>query len=235
MADDKVLVIGATGDTGKLVVKRLLARARHVRVYARNPQKARELFGSSVEIEAGEVDNEVAIAQAIKGTGTILISLNAKAVTWKGGPGPKQINYQALQHILNAARQAGFQGRIVYVSSLYVLRRRKHPLGIFLNVILRRALTWNYRAEQLLMKSGFRYSIVRPGGLRDEPGGEYRIVVDQGDRIMGFISREDAADVITAVLLDPRTEGRHIDFARDQKSKGTAFKNDYAAAFAQLH
>lgn len=234
MADDKVLVIGGTGDTGKLVIMRLLARARHVRVYARNPNKARDMFGSAVEIEAGQVDDEAAIASALAGVGTVLISLNAKAVSWKGGPGPKQINYEALAHILAAARKVQFQGRIVYVSSLYVLRRHRHPLGIFLNLILRRALTWNYRAEQLLAQSGFRYSIVRPGGLRDEPGGEYRILIDQGDRIMGFISREDAADVIAQVTLDSRAEGRTIDCARDQKSKGTAFKNDYAAAIAQL-
>jgi len=234
MAEDRVLVIGATGETGRLVVLRLLARARHVRVYARNAQKAQTMFGSSVDVRVGEVDDEASIAEAINGTGTILISLNAKAVTWKGGPGPKEINYQALRHILAAARKVGFQGRIVYVSSLYVLRRHSHPLGVFLNLILRRALTWNYRAEQLLMKSGFRYSIVRPGGLRNEPGGEYRIVVAQGDRIMGLIAREDAADVITHVLLDPRTEGRDIDCARDQKSKGTKLKNDYPALFAQL-
>ena len=58
MADDKVLVIGGTGDTGKLVIMRLLARARHVRVYARNPAKAREMFGTSVEVQGGEVDDE---------------------------------------------------------------------------------------------------------------------------------------------------------------------------------
>lgn len=234
MADDRILVIGGTGDTGKLVIMRLLARARHVRVYARNPQKARDMFGTSVEVQAGEVDDEAALAAALTGVGTVLISLNAKAVSWKRGPGPKEINYEALLHILAAAHKVGFQGRIVYVSSLYVLRRHRHPLGIFLNLILRRALTWNYRAELLLAQSGFRYSIVRPGGLRDEPGGEYRIMIDQGDRIMGFISREDAADVITQVVLDPAADGRAIDCARDQKSKGTRFKNDYAAAISQL-
>jgi len=234
MADDKVLVIGGTGDTGKLVITRLLARARHVRVYARNPGKARDMFGSSVEIQGGEIHDQVAIAKALEGVGTVLISLNAKAVSWKAGPGPKEINYEALAHILAAARKVRFQGRIVYVSSLYVLRRNRHPLGIFLNLILRRALTWNYRAEKMLADSGFRYSIVRPGGLRDEPGGEYRIVIDEGDRIMGFISREDAADVIAQVTLDPRADGHAIDCARDQKSKGTPFKNDYAASIAQL-
>ncbi len=234
MANDKVLVLGGTGDTGKLVIMRLLARARHVRVYARNPEKARAMFGTSVEIQGGEVDDEQAIAKALEGVDTVLVSLNAKAVSWKGGPGPKEINYQALAHILAAARKVKFEGRIVYVSSLYVLRRHSHPLGIFLNLILRRALTWNYRAERMLEQSGVRYSIVRPGGLKDEPGGEYRIVIDKGDRIMGFISREDAADVIAQVTLDPCAEGRAIDCARDQKSKGSAFKNDYAAAIAQL-
>jgi uncharacterized protein YbjT (DUF2867 family) len=234
MSDGTILVIGGTGDTGKLVVQRLVARGRPVRVYARNEDKARGLFGTAVEIVRGEVDDEAKLAQAMAGVSEVVISLNAKAVTWKAGPGPKQINFEALQHMIAAAKRARFEGRFIYVSSLYVLRRNRHPLGIFLNLILKRALTWNYRAERLLARSGIRYSIVRPGGLRDEPGREYRIVVDRGDRIMGLISREDAADVITHVVLDPRTEGLDIDCARDQTSKGTTFKNDYAAQIAAL-
>jgi len=52
---DRILVVGATGGVGKRVVKNLLAQNHSVRVLARNPERARELFSEKVEIFEGEL------------------------------------------------------------------------------------------------------------------------------------------------------------------------------------
>ena len=58
------------------------------------------------------------------------------------------------------------------------------------------------RADAELAASGLDYTIVRPGGLTDEPGtGRVRIGAN------GDISREDVAAMFVAVLHEPRTVG----------------------------
>ncbi|MFN8561933.1 MAG: NAD(P)H-binding protein [Anaerolineae bacterium] len=56
------------------------------------------------------------------------------------------------------------------------------------------------QGEDALRTSGLLYTIVRPGGLTDAPGGASALKVDQGDRISGMISRSDVAAVCVAAL-----------------------------------
>jgi uncharacterized protein YbjT (DUF2867 family) len=62
-----ILVVGATGKLGRLVTRQLLDRNVPVRVLARQPDAARALFGSSVEIAAGDLDDAETLAAAAKG------------------------------------------------------------------------------------------------------------------------------------------------------------------------
>ena len=59
------------------------------------------------------------------------------------------------------------------------------------------------QADAELAASGLDYTIVRPGGLTDEPG-TGRVRTDTGD---GSIPREDVAAVLAAVLAEPGTVG----------------------------
>ena len=60
------------------------------------------------------------------------------------------------------------------------------------------------RADAELAASGLEYTIVRPGGLTDEPG-TGRVRTDTGD---GSIPRDDVAAVLAAVLAAPATAGK---------------------------
>ncbi len=60
-----ILVTGGTGRTGSEVVRALLARGAEVRLYVRDLQKARELFGDDVELATGEVSDALAGTEAL--------------------------------------------------------------------------------------------------------------------------------------------------------------------------
>ncbi len=64
-------------------------------------------------------------------------------------------------------------------------------------------LEWKLRGEDALRSSGLAYTIIRPGGLRDDPGGVFRIQFAQGDHISGVISREDVAEICLQALNFP--------------------------------
>tara|TARA_Y100000746_G_scaffold196501_1_gene178762 strand:- start:385 stop:624 length:240 start_codon:yes stop_codon:yes gene_type:complete len=53
--------------------------------------------------------------------------------------------------------------------------------------------------ERTLRNSGLGYTIVRPGQLLEEPGGNKALVFDQGNRISNYISCADVADVCVKV------------------------------------
>jgi uncharacterized protein YbjT (DUF2867 family) len=57
-----------------------------------------------------------------------------------------------------------------------------------------------------VVHSGLDYTIVRPGGLTDEPGtGRVKVSAELGNR--GPIPRDDVAAVLLAVLESPATIG----------------------------
>jgi uncharacterized protein YbjT (DUF2867 family) len=61
-------------------------------------------------------------------------------------------------------------------------------------------------ADERLMESGLDYTIVRPGGLTDEPGTGLVTVATDLER--GSIPREDVAAVLYAVLETPSSIGK---------------------------
>jgi uncharacterized protein YbjT (DUF2867 family) len=61
-------------------------------------------------------------------------------------------------------------------------------------------------ADRYLVGSGLDYTIVRPGGLTDEPGtGRVKVSTELGNR--DRIPRDDVAAVLLAVLESPNTIG----------------------------
>ncbi|BFG24759.1 hypothetical protein CerSpe_110330 [Prunus speciosa] len=56
-------------------------------------------------------------------------------------------------------------------------------------------------------ESGIPYTIVRPCALTEEPAGA-NLIFDQGDNIMGKISREEVAQICVAALGSPYASGK---------------------------
>ncbi len=77
-----ILITGATGTTGKEVVKALQAAGAKFRVMAREPEKARAMFGESVDIVEGYFEKPKSLEAALKGASRafLLTSTDPKVV-----------------------------------------------------------------------------------------------------------------------------------------------------------
>jgi hypothetical protein len=64
--------------------------------------------------------------------------------------------------------------------------------------------------ETALRESGLSYAIIRPGGLVDSSEGEKLWVFDQGDKILGTISRTELAE--TCLCTADYPQNLHITF-----------------------
>ncbi len=113
---EKILVIGGTGMLGQFVVRQLVADKYSVRVLARTPDKATRLFGPTVEVCAGDLDEAASVRAAMQGVDRVHVSI-------KGGPTQAdfdRIEVRGSQTIAAAAKQAGVK-HITYLSAYSIL------------------------------------------------------------------------------------------------------------------
>ncbi|XP_047311208.1 protein HIGH CHLOROPHYLL FLUORESCENCE PHENOTYPE 173, chloroplastic [Impatiens glandulifera] len=65
--------------------------------------------------------------------------------------------------------------------------------------------------EDSLRRSGIGYTIIRPGPLQEEPGGQRALIFDQGNRISQGISCADVADICVKALHDSTARNKSFD------------------------
>src|SRR5262245_56733725 len=112
-----VLVIGGTRGTGSLIVRLLERRKVPVRVLARNPANARTLFSSIVEVVGGDITQPSTLPTAIEGASHIVFTAGCRSGHPAGEAQIKATEYEGVLHTLKAARDAGFDGRFLYMTA----------------------------------------------------------------------------------------------------------------------
>lgn len=194
------LVAGGTGRTGRYVVEKLLQEGRYaVRVLARNADEARGMFGGRAEVVQGDVKDPATLGPAFVGV-THVVSAIGTGGDFFGDNRAERVDYAGNRNLVEAAAAVGVR-HFVLVTAIGVTHP-DHPLNARLNNLL----AWKLKGEDALRASGVPYTIVRPGGLRDEPGGRMGIKVTQGDVLGGpgeYIPREDVATVCVRALGTP--------------------------------
>jgi nucleoside-diphosphate-sugar epimerase len=122
----KVLVTGATGFTGGVLARRLAADGDPVRVLVRDAARAASLADLEIEIAYGDLRDAASLRDAMHG---IDLVYHIAAVYRQQSIERqlfKDINGAAVQHLLDAAIEAGV-GRFVHCSSVGVHGDVKHP------------------------------------------------------------------------------------------------------------
>lgn len=84
-----------------------------------------------------------------------------------------------------------------------------------------KALGYKRMGEQVLRNSGLSYTIVRPGRLLDEPGGQRALVFDQGDRITQGIASADVADVCLKALHENNAVNKSFEVCHEYSASGS--------------
>ena len=220
-----VLVAGATGGTGSLVVAELQKQGYPVRAFVRDTAKAAERLGADVEAVAGDLKDPASIAAAMDGVGAVI---NAAGASASGGPDntAEKVDFEGARNLAEAALGAGV-GQYVLVSSRGVTDDDHYLNRMFNNILI-----WKRRGEEAVAASGVPYTIVRPGGLSDDPGGNQTVIFEQGDtRSEGiWITRADVARVCVSALAHDAALNRVFEIhAEDGEAQA-----DFGAEFASL-
>ena len=176
----KVLVVGATGGVGQLVVAKLLEAGYSVRALARSPEKARDLLGAADALEIVTADLRDADALAASGVASgvdAVVSCTGTtafpSARWKDGNGPENTDFVGTRNLVSAVKSASPAcARFVLVSSIGVERTDQMP---FLILNLFGVLKYKGMGEAAVRASGLPYTILRPGRLTDGPYTSYDV------------------------------------------------------------
>jgi uncharacterized protein YbjT (DUF2867 family) len=198
----KALVVGATGQTVRRIVKQLVERQIPVRAMVRDRTRAQEILPAAAEIVVGDVLEPSTIRAAIADC-TVVISATGAAPSFNPFD-PYRIDYEGTKNLVDVAKAAQIQ-HVVMVSSLCVAQFF-HPLNLFWLI-----LVWKQQAERYLQRSGLEYTIVRPGGLKNTE--EYSpIVMSSADTLFeGSISRDQVAQVCIEALFQKAARDKIVE------------------------
>jgi uncharacterized protein YbjT (DUF2867 family) len=218
----KAFVAGATGETGRRIVRELVARQIPVRALVRNIATASTILPAGVELIAGDVLDPDSIATAIGDSTVVLCATGAKPSL--DPTGPYQVDYEGTKNLVNAAKAKGIE-QFVLVSSLCV-SNFFHPLNLFWLI-----LWWKQQAEQYLKISGLNYTIVRPGGLKNEDN-SHPIVMSGADTLFdGSIPRQKVAQVCVESLTNLQSRNKVLEVI----STPAAIAKSWEDLFAAVH
>ena len=95
-----VLVAGATGQSGRLIVAELLAAGYRVRALVRNNTKGGQL-GTGVELVNGDVRNPATLVAAMTGVSAVISAIGGRSPL--GGNGFRAIDWEGNRALIDAA------------------------------------------------------------------------------------------------------------------------------------
>ncbi|BDA67721.1 3-beta hydroxysteroid dehydrogenase/isomerase [Rivularia sp. IAM M-261] len=215
----KAFVAGATGETGRRIVTELVARNIPVRALVRDIDKARSILPAGVDLVQGDVLEPGTLTTALADSTVVLCATGAKPSF--DPTGPYKVDLEGTKNLVDAAKGKGIE-HFVLVTSLCT-SQFFHPLNLFWLI-----LVWKKQAEEYLQKSGLTYTIVRPGGLKNEDNQD-AIIMQSADTLFdGSIPRQKVAQVCVEALSEPSAKNKIVEIVAKPEAASKGFSELFA-------
>jgi uncharacterized protein YbjT (DUF2867 family) len=185
------LITGATGAIGSRVVELLLARGQRPKVFVRNVEKARERYGSSVDVAVGDLADVASLRAALHGVQALFLVNSGPEIPSRD------------EAATGAAKTAGVK-HLVKLSSMDA----QQNVGTG---------AWHARGEAVIRAAGISFTFVQPTGFMSnalEWAGlikrEGVVRAPTGDGKIPFIHPDDISAVATEALTSMHYVGESL-------------------------
>lgn len=212
-----ILVVGATGQLGGIITRRLLEDDREVRILVREDSpsedlaaqgratSALDLVGLGAQRVYGDLRDRASLDRAVHGIDTVITTANAAG---REDVSFEEVDLDGTRALIDAAKAAGVK-HFVYTS--FAGSDPEHPNPLF------RAKGLN---EAHLKASGLSYTILKPGlfmevwigvvvGIPLQAGAPVTLA-GRGDRQQAFVSVGDVAAYAVAAVDHPAARNAEI-------------------------
>jgi uncharacterized protein YbjT (DUF2867 family) len=194
----KILVLGATGATGRLIVGKAVAKGYEVVALVRSKAKAADLAGA--ELIEGDARDPAALTRAIAGCDAVVSSLGTAISPFR----EVTLLSTATRALVGVMEQQNIR-RLVCITGLGAGDSRGHGGFFFdrllLPLMLRKVYEDKDRQEDAIRASTLDWTIVRPTVLNDKPArGHVKALTDLSGVHGGTIARSDVAEFVVQQL-----------------------------------
>jgi uncharacterized protein YbjT (DUF2867 family) len=207
MSNELVLVAGATGALGSVIVRRLREERRNVRAVSRQAVKLEAAKKLGAETMVADMLDRAAMDRVCAGVTEIVTTANN--ILGKGDTSPLRID-EAMYRTLGAAAKAAGVRRWIHVSARDITA--DSPVDFFRVKV---------RVENIVKESGVPWVAIRPSaymdiwtgvlfGNADKPA-PVATIFGKGNLVCSFIAIEDVASFVLAVLRDQRVQNEVLD------------------------
>jgi uncharacterized protein YbjT (DUF2867 family) len=212
-----IAVVGATGNTGRAVVKELRKLGQNPVCVVRSAEKAREILGADAKIVIAELTDRAALEKALQGITSVFV------VT---GHNPQMAEQQ--NNVLDAALKAGAK-YLVRVSG------GRAVVGPNAESVVGRG---HHAIEERLRGSGIGCVILRPGLFMQNTFAQAALIKNDNKMVLptpkdlpiAFIDVRDTGAVAARVLIDPSPHaGKTYEFTGKTTNYG-----EFASVFSEV-
>jgi len=195
-----IAVLGATGNTGRAVVKELKALGQNPVAVVRNADKAREVLGADAKIAVADLGDKAALEKALKGAEAVFLTTN--------------VNPQLAEQNTNAIDAALAAG----VKVLVRLSAGRAVVG--LDSLAPSGRT-HYEIDQRIRGLGIGWVILRPGLFMQNYLGQAAGIKNDGKLVntapvdlgIAYIDVRDTGAIAARILIDPKPHlGKEYEF-----------------------
>ena len=206
MSESRVLVVGATGQLGGVIARKLIASGTQVRALARNRDRLAPL-ASQAEIASVDLRDLTKLTDACRGVEQVVATANNNM--GRGLASPTRTDLSGYQNLCAAARNTGVR-RLIYVSFRGVAQDA--PVDIF-------RIKWYI--EDAIRRSSVPHVMLRPTAFMDiwidqifakgirEKG--VATIFGSGDTIANYIAVDDVAEFAVKILSRPEDVNGAVD------------------------
>lgn len=214
-----IAVLGASGRTGVYVLEELKSRDVDIRALSRNIETAKQKVGGDFEWVPADVTDPKSLLLAFEGVDILISTIGST-----GGDNSEMIDYEGSINFVEAAKESGVS-RIIYMSSIGAGGAENFST-VILNLVANKTMKWKSLGEDYIRNSGIDFTIVRPGGLRGEPGA-LGIRFEQGDEVIGWIPRGDVAAVMVESIFNDDASNKTFEVINDESLPIEAWKDEF--------
>lgn len=202
----KILVVGATGGTGRAAVAQLLAEGHDVTAFGRHPERV-GVRSERLRLEVGDALNASDVERAVAGQDAVVVTLgiseNALRVRLLGpAHTPPDVRSAGTHNVIVAMRRHGVR-RLVVLSS-YGVGDTRAKLGLmdrlFFDLILKDQIADTEKQSREVSESGLDWVLVQPVHLTDGPDAE-PFASARGDTELSKVSRKSVARFLATAVV----------------------------------
>jgi putative NADH-flavin reductase len=188
----KILLLGATGQTGSIVLEQALEHGHDVTAFVRNPGKI-SVQHKNLTIVKGEVLSLTSLTNAMKGQDAVMSCLG-------GDDNNKSTILTDMTDIIVKAMTLNDIKRITSIATAGVHNEFSLFTNIIVKLIYKNVINDHKGAVHHIMNADLNYTIARPLSLTDGERSKFRTVVPGVPKGGKELSRKDLADFLIDVI-----------------------------------